>query len=581
MTVSLRKKILLVNVVLIVLLVALNALYSRVGTTYLKQSFRRNFETINYQLVQSLGSYIDSFEKISLMIMQSDRYQRIIQRDYGALENPQYQILLDQRWMKDELLSFYHLYGDIISSINIYNHNSGLIVVKGRNVELNPDYTPYHEQWFQEIILAQGRAVVTDQHIEHQASPEEISVVSLGRSVRNLRGEDLSVIIMNISPRNIAHLIPEKALLPGSFLALVDGNNVPLYQNTPGAAGTPAHRDDRDAARDGGTVVLQQELPNTSWRVVHGIPEATLYHPINRVSRYTLAIVGLVALVTIVLSVETSSSFTRPLEELNRAMHRIREGDLSTKVRVRSRDEIGYLSETFNSMVTQVNALMEQAICIEREKNLAELKFLQNQMSPHFTYNTLDSIRRLAEFQGATSVAQAIDDFVEILQVVTKPGSGLRPLREEAEFLKSYLSLLSLRYMNSFDYTIELDPDVANLIVPTLLLQPFVENAVFHGFQGDDRDFLLNVSFQRRGDMIHMMVQDNGIGFGDDTTAPATSAGPSAETTRVGIPNVRDRLQLFYADTAKVDISTGSSGTTVVVTVPDTISAEEYYARTV
>lgn len=541
----LRIKIILLNMILLFLLLCINYMHFYYAIYYIKRSVKNNFEVVNFQIIQNINSYIDSFENISLMMMHSDRFQEILREDYRRAQYPQYEMLQDQNWIKNELLSFYSLHDEVLESIVVYVKRSGLIVVKGHNVELNPDYTPYHESWYQQIIDAAGGPVVIDKHAEQQASPEMIEVVSLGRLIRNMQGDQLGVILINIASDDIAQLIPSKAIMPGSLLMILDGNDNILYSNRSEYSG------DHE-------IYLEQDLPKTGWRLIHSVPGEVLYHDVNNIRRFVLLMVGFLTVIIIIVSVRIAHSITRPLEELDRAMHKLRNGDFSANLMVDSGDEIGYLGESFNTMVAQVNRLMREAVEVERQKRKAELKFLQNQINPHFIYNTLNMIKRMAQFQGAGNISDALDNFIDVLRRITRKGTELGTVKSEIDFLDSYLKLLELRYMNGFEYSLDLDPAVGEVYIPQLLLQPFVENAVYHGFQGERGDYLLELRCESTEDGLAITIRDNGEGFYSD---------PNEDS--IGISNVQKRLELYYGDSARLDISSDERGTLVVLELPD------------
>ena len=560
---SLKNKIIILNLILTSLILIINLIHFRYNINYIKNSVKNTFEVVNFQIIQNLNSYIQSFENITLMMMHSEGFQEILREDYGEARYPQYEKMQDQKWIKEELLSFYYLYNEMIESIIVYVEKSGMIVAKGRNIERDPDYTPFNEGWYHDIIKAQGKAVVVDLHTEFQADPDRKDVVSIGRSIRNLRGELMGVIVINVNPDSLAGLIPEKTLIPGSVLMIIDGNNRLLYSNT--GQGMDRLYDRSLFERD--SIHLQQNLPDTRWQVINTIPEEFLYRQVNLINNFILLFVGVFTLLIFFFSVKISCSITSPLEELDQAMHRVRNGDLSTSVLVKSNDEIGYLSETFNSMVKQVNQLLSQAVAMEKEKRQAEMKFLLNQIKPHFIYNTLNMIKRMAQFQGARNIHDALDHFISILKMVTTQSAELITLEKEMGFIESYLSLLMIRYLNVFEFTIDLDISIREIKIPKLLLQPFVENSVFHGFQNGEGNYFLSIEGRDTPRGIRITICDNGRGFQDRASLPTSPEFSDS----IGIANVEQRLKMYYGSDACLTVNSSKEQTTVELILPHSV----------
>ena len=267
----------------------------------------------------------------------------------------------------------------------------------------------------------------------------------------------------------------------------------------------------------------------------------------------------------------------RPVQNLTSTVRRVSEGELSTRAQVISRDEMGELSTEFNQMLNQIELLIKELIEKERLKKDAELEALQYQVTPHFMYNTLNSIKYAALIKGEKQLADLIERFVELLQAsISKKGAFLT-VSEEVHILQNYVCLQEFRTNAPIKINFNIEPDASNCLIPRLILQPIVENAILHGIDIKRGDGIISISAVVSRENLEIEIKDNGRGMSEEQirTLLNSKAKKTKGFTAVGIPNVRDRLELYYGERSKLAYVSSKQGTTVMIHLPATYDEKE------
>lgn len=295
---------------------------------------------------------------------------------------------------------------------------------------------------------------------------------------------------------------------------------------------------------------------------------------------YIIVVLVFTTLIMLLVALYVSRWMYTPVKNLKDAMQRVQEGDLSARAMVWDNDEIGELSEGFNQTVEQVEWLIGQLVDERMQKKQAELDALQYQITPHFMYNTLNSIKYAAMLQGADRIGEQLGAFIELLQAsISKQGAFLT-VDEEMHLVENYVKLQKFRYIDLFDISYHIDPNSRDLFVPRLILQPLVENAILHGTRPDCGKCMVEVDTQTDGRQLILRVTDNGAGMTQDEAYRLMNGkrvGRKGGFSGIGIPNIRERLKLYYGDQGRLYYtSSPGGGTQAVITLPASRSASEY-----
>ena len=286
--------------------------------------------------------------------------------------------------------------------------------------------------------------------------------------------------------------------------------------------------------------------------------------------KYILAVTAILGLLAVVAAIYISRIVYRPIRKLMTTMKDIAGGNLDTRAEIVSRDEIGLAAEEFNRMLDQIEKLIAQLIQEEKKKKDAELEALQYQITPHFMYNTLNSIKFYALIRGEKEIARVIGDFVELLQTCIRKKGTFLTVAEERQVLENYIHLQEFRNGEVYQVTYEVEREAEQCLIPRLILQPLVENALIHGLDLKTGKKHLKITAYTLGSRLYLKVKDNGRGMTkeqmEDLLKPKEKK--TKGLTAVGIPNIQERLKLYYGSQAKLSLESSEEGTEAIIYLP-------------
>jgi two-component system sensor histidine kinase YesM len=271
-----------------------------------------------------------------------------------------------------------------------------------------------------------------------------------------------------------------------------------------------------------------------------------------------------------VLAVYLARLIYRPVQKLTNTVKQVAEGELDIRAEVAAKDEIGTLSVEFNQMLDHIEALIKQLIAEEKLKQDAELEALQYQVTPHFMYNTLNSIKYAALIKGEKELAGLIENFVELLQAsISKKGAFLQ-VTDEVYILQNYVRLQEFRSNATIHMKCDIAEEAQRCLIPRLLLQPLAENSLLHGIDLKEDRGVLEVNARVKEDMLYLEVADNGRGISQQKIVELMNS--QVKNTKgfsaIGVPNVRERLRLYYGKQAGMEFISSSQGTRVIIHLP-------------
>lgn len=253
-----------------------------------------------------------------------------------------------------------------------------------------------------------------------------------------------------------------------------------------------------------------------------------------------------------------ANSITRPLKKLETTMSHFDENTLNNSILIEGSYEINELSNHFQKMIGSINLLMDENHKKEKELRLSELKTLHSQINPHFIYNTLDTIIWLSELGDTEKVVLVTKAMARFFRLSLRGGSEFTTIREELEHVKQYLLIQKQRYQEKLEYEIDYEEDILDIEIPKIILQPLVENSIYHGIRNIQKGGVIKISAKTSSvsistlsekinniKIIELTVKDNGKGF--DTSVEMKKAN-EVRLGGVGLLNVDKRIKLYYGD---------------------------------
>lgn len=285
---------------------------------------------------------------------------------------------------------------------------------------------------------------------------------------------------------------------------------------------------------------------------------------------FLMGMFALFLAVASILAICIARAMYRPIQIMTDTIEKVSGGDLSLRVEVMTEDEIGTLSQEFNEMLDHIEDLIHQVVEEERQKKDAELEALQYQITPHFLYNTLNSIKYAALIKGEKELGGLIGDFVELLQAsINKKGTYLT-VADEVHILKNYIRLQEFRYEGRFQVVFDIDEDALGCYIPRLILQPLVENALLHGMDMKEEKGELCIKGRVSEGVLTLSVSDNGRGMTAEQidTLLSNKAKKTSGLSAIGIPNIKERLELYYEEKGGIQYESNEFGTTASIFLP-------------
>ncbi|WP_083609550.1 sensor histidine kinase [Paenibacillus sp. P3E] len=315
--------------------------------------------------------------------------------------------------------------------------------------------------------------------------------------------------------------------------------------------------------------ITVRTLAQTGWKIVGVAYYDEIVTTKRDLNHFLIWFLGFVILGVIVLSIFLSWLIASPIRKLERTVKLVGEGDLNTPIDVSGAYEVEQLSRRFNMMLQRIRQLMDQIIYEQETKRKGELEVLQSQINPHFLYNTLNSVIRLAERGKTDEVVTMIQSLSKFFRISLSKGKNMITMQEELDHIRHYLVIQSFRFKNKFRYEIKAQDEVLTYQTIKLILQPIVENALYHGIEMMPDEGLITITAELQEGMIVIRISDNGLGMNQETLKTILSGGKTSGGSGVGVRNVNERIGLVYGREYGLTFESEiEEGTTVTVIFP-------------
>ncbi|KXS47951.1 sensor histidine kinase [Halanaerobium congolense] len=308
----------------------------------------------------------------------------------------------------------------------------------------------------------------------------------------------------------------------------------------------------------------------TGWYIISMASADEVEAELNYITNLTIYMTIIVLILIILLTLYLSSSLSKPIQKLQELTHRASENDLSVKIEISGDDEIAELGQSFNKMIRRINKLMEQNVREQKFLRQLEMESLDNQIKPHFIYNTLDLIIGLLEnkdFDRATHMVEALGKF---FRLSLSHGKEMVLIRNEIKHVKNYLFIQQFRHGEEYEYIIDIeDPEIMDKHIPKLILQPIVENSIYHGLLPADKKGLIIIKGLRKNKNIYFKIVDNGVGIAPEKVEEINKILKGElkiddQQKYFGLRNVNQRLKLMYGGNSGLKVESVENEKTMV-----------------
>ncbi len=354
------------------------------------------------------------------------------------------------------------------------------------------------------------------------------------------------------------------------------GANISLYD----PAGTNGREDEYTAAArkisyfDSSSIITNSlTSEKNGWIIVNAVDQSFLFSKVYMTQRLTITFGILALLFSIIIIFYVTRNFSGSIGKILHAMKTAQEGELSVRVELDDDgDEMSAIAARFNKMIYKINKLVEEVRAATFKQKEAEIRALEAQINPHFLYNTLDAINWMAIEKDEHEISNMLKSLAQILRYSVNKSNSIVKLREEIEWLKQYIYLQQTRFNYSFECFMEVDEKVLDFNIHKLLLQPFIENVIIHGFEGINKGGVLDIGIKGWENSIMIVIRDNGKGIDPETVSKLNSPDDKEITAKgsgLGVSNVFNRIKMYYGDSGswQVESETGK-GTTITLKIP-------------
>lgn len=550
------------------------SLYGRFSNTFSKMT-QANSEKILAQVNFNLDHYLRRIMRISDTL-----YYNVIKRDDLADLN-------DELW--DGLNLLFEENRDSVVSIAVFT-SDGTLVAGVPMPGLKESAAPEESEWFRLAMENMENFHFSAPHIQNLFEDPDNRyrwVVSLSRHVQlNEQGKTRSgVVLVDMSFAGIEQACRSTELANGGYIYLIDREGELIYhpkQQLIYAGLAQENLEDAVSYSDGSHTetfagerrqITVKTVGYTGWKLIGVSPEGSLWEESDQIFLFGLSMLLFSAFLMAFLNFRISAYISHPIKRLEHAVQELEAGKEELELPEEGCYEVRRLSRAIYTMVSTMRHLMDDIVEQEHQKRRNELEVLQSQINPHFLYNTLDSVVWMTEAGRYQEAISMVTSLARLFRISLSKGKSIIPLEDELEHARHYMTIQEIRYKNKFTTTITAHPGTEGLYSLKLIVQPILENAIYHGMSAVE-DGEIRVDAEREGKNLWIRISDNGMGMPPevvesllDFKRPPKSFHASG--SGIGVRNVHQRIRLTFGAAYGLHIeSEPDQGTTVTVHLP-------------
>ena len=517
------------------------------------------------------------------------------------LQNLSYNNTVQKFLMEQDKIARFNLGIDVSTMlINMQDMNSGIleILVKadsGNSLYLHGTVTDLKDQ-LADIPKGVNNYYTETRTLNINQKPVKCFIVATTvKSIQSerLQGDVIGTVIVVLDAESLGLTRDERLNSAGpTFFYLLDRKNR-VYSSNTSDLSLLNKFSDYTSYKDGSYItyknglkyyISKEAIPAMGGQLISIAPEKLLLKELSWMQKLTFVILISAAILLSFPFLLITNNILRPVKKLVSFINIIKKGDLNLlkkRLELDGFEEIELMSVEFNNMLDKIDQLTQGLVAkstmlfeAELAKKQSELAYLKSQINPHFLYNTLEAMKGSAYDEGAERTAGMAKSLAQIFRYSVK-GENIVALREEINIIKSYVQIQQMRFDNKFDVVYELTNEALSCKMPKMLLQPIVENAVFHGLESKmDKGLLKIQAYVDAAKDLVVVVEDDGLGMEEDVLNEINNSLKNKKTdvlenTSIGIFNVNNRIKLTYGDTYGISVSSISGkGTKVVLKIP-------------
>lgn len=543
---------------------------------------RNEMQMENQALINQVSNAVNTYVRNMMKLSDTLYFKVIKDKDIQITD------------FNDTFRLLYETNKEYVKNIALFSEE-GEPIVLAPAASLKEGIDPSRQDWFKRALEKSENMHFSTLHIQNlfnEKNGEYEWVISLSRAVQMTYGNEVKqgVLLIDMTYEGIKQLFSNILLGQEGYVYMMDQTGAIIYHPKQQLLASGIYKENTQAAITYHDGVYTEEFEGTQRQVIiktvgytgwtiEGVsfPGAVSLNSKKSnlffVFLFLFFTMGLVLINSII-----STKVSKPIRNLEKAVKEVEMGKLDTCIKAEGFYEVRHLGQSVHKMAEQIKKLME-AIVIEHEsKRKSELDALQSQINPHFLYNTLDIIVWMIENERQQDAAKVVTALARFFRISLSKGKHIISIADEIEHVRNYLTIQQLRYKNKFDYEIKIEEDVKPLATIKLIIQPLVENAIYHGMVYMDGDGLICVEAYKEEDDVYIVVSDNGLGMTKERIDQLLKGEiqSSKRGSGIGVSNVNERIKLYFGEPYGIQIeSEPDEGTKMIVHLPKVFYKKE------
>jgi two-component system sensor histidine kinase YesM len=503
--------------------------------------------------------YIDKVKTLSTIIANDDEITAYLKGDTGIDRGA----VMDR--INDVLSTDEFLVSVIIAG------KDGAVISNEKELDMTVSDDMMDQDWYKDVVYGDGMPVLTSIRMQDFSMDKDSWVLSISSEIVDDNDENLGVLLLDIGYKAIEDYLYSMDLGKEGYAYILNDLHEVVYhpdseyftdsEKIGELVEILKMQDGYD--RDMGILTHHYNIEGSNW-ILTGISSLDNLSMIQRQILETFIIAGFVLfIITIGSGIFIAGRITDPIKELEKAMIGIDE-NLDVNVEENGCYESINLARHFNEMTLKIRELMDDITSKEKYLRTYEINALYSQINPHFLYNTLDTIIWMAEFGESEKVIDITKSLASFFRLSLSRGDEMISLENELNHVEQYLFIQKQRYEDKLEYEFSVEEEILQMKVPKIILQPLVENAIYHGIRELEGGGMITISAKKVDNSVELLIKDNGKGFSVDKNEKS-----DIKLGGIGIKNVDDRIKLYYGNDYGVEIkSEEGKGTEVVIRIP-------------
>lgn len=563
---------------LIAVLLIVISIYSRLSSQLSDTVKQENISLVN-RVGSSLEVYLRNIMKLSDTIY------------YGIIKN----VNLSEGSINEEMKLLYNSNKEQVLNIALISKEGEAISVVPAS-RLRKKFAVNKEEWFINALNKTENVHFSRPHVQKIFENGDNGyrwVISMSRAVEITTGgsTEQAVLMIDMAYQGLDSALDEVSLGNGGYIYLMDSAGEIIWHPKFELIASGRVKENNLLAATYSDGSIEEEFNNmvqtvviktvgyTGWKLVGVIRGTGISLNILKTRLFIVFVISLIIFIVVLINSYISFRVTDPIRELEKSVKKLEEGNLDADIYMGGSYEIQHLGKSVQDMKYRIKGLMQDIVTEHEEKRKSEFNSLQAQINPHFLYNTLDIIVWQIENEKQSEAVHTVTALARFFRLSLGKGKNIVTVKAEIEHVKNYLMIQHMRFKNKFDYEFDVENDVLELSSLKLMLQPLVENAIYHGMEFMDGDGLITIKAWREDNELYLSVADNGLGMTEDKVnlilAGRSNSG-NGRGSGIGVKNVNERIKLYFGEGygLKID-SEPDVGTTITIHLPAKSPEEE------